>query len=80
MRVGLFVGKSVVLSMDCRPLSSFHPGGQPQEESQKKRYARIEPNRFVRKRAMKVRRGGERRYLCDEKANEKGDQNLHDVV
>ena len=46
MRVGLFISESVMLSVDCRPLSSFHPGGQPQEESQK-RYARIEPNGFV---------------------------------
>ena len=70
MRVGLFVGKSVMLSMDCRPLSSFHSGGQPQEESQEKRDARIEPNRFVRKRAMKVRRGGKGRNLGYGEANE----------
>ena len=70
MRVGLFISESVMLSVDCRPLSSFHPGGQPQEESQKKRYARIEPNGFVRKGAMKVRRGGKGRNLGYGKANE----------
>ena len=62
MRVGLFVGKGVMLSMDCRPLE-LSLGGQPQEESQKERYARIEPNGFVRKGAMKVRRGGKGRNL-----------------
>ena len=69
MQVGLFISESVMLSVDCRPLSSFHPGGQPQEESPKNATPGL--NRTaVRKRAMKVRRGGKGRNLGYGEANE----------
>ena len=70
MRVRLFISKGVMLSVHRSPLPGFHTGGQPQEESQKERYARIEPNGFVRKGAMKVRRGGKGRNLGYGEANE----------
>ena len=70
MRVRLFISDGVVLSVHRSPLPGFHTSGQPQEESQKERYARIETNCFVRKGAMEIRRGGQGRNLGYGEANE----------
>ena len=59
-----------MLAVHRSPLPGFHTGGQPLEESQKERYARIETNCFVRKGAMEIRRGGQGRNLGYGEANE----------